>query len=143
MKMKLFKVIDIDGRERDFYRMEFGNYIYQFGATSEGTLFLCDVYLGDSYTVYYQTLSYETPIPTRRLSDNKVDVTFKTTDKEENSFIIYKFFYILSQLGGLFIFWMLIIGLIIKPYNYNSFRKEVVSFLFIINFNFYKYIVWK
>ena len=102
-KLKLSQVIDLDGRTQRFFRLELSNYVYKYNPGGK-VMMRAAIFIDNDHTIYYQTLSYGTPTFNRRLQDKKVNENSTTSEKEHNSFPLFKIFYILSQLGGLFIF---------------------------------------
>lgn len=129
MSLKLFQILDLDGRSQIFFRLEFSNYLYQFNPAQLGIMHLTEIFLENDHTLYLQTLTYDPPVANRRLSNSQIDTSAKTIEEEQNSFFLFNFLYILSQLGGFFIFWMGLISLATETVFNNMFKKQIVSFL--------------
>ena len=120
------EVVDLDGRTRSFWQLRREASFYFFDAGEQGFMILFTFVLRNEVTRYTQYYSYKNLTEARRLSSTEVSVTKKQEKEEDNSNIIFQFFYILSQLGGLYSFLACVLGIVLSPLVFNIFSKDLV-----------------
>ena len=118
-------VEDLDGRTSVFWRMEEKNYFYYFMGPDNRNYFVSTFQPIYGYYKYKQYYAYDQPSITRRLDGSLTNVSTKNEITENNSSTIFQILYVLSQLGGLYIFLTNFVSFIITMRTYQSFKNEM------------------
>jgi len=126
MDLHANEVIDLDGRVTLFWNLKRNSHYYFYDGGQTGMPSIFNLILKAEVTRYTQYYSYENPTEARRLSSTEVSVTKKQEKEEDNSNIIFQFFYVLSQLGGLYSFLACVLGIVLSPLIHNMFSKDLV-----------------
>ena len=98
--------VDIDGRETTFWRVRESNYNFDRLQLVSRLLYRMRFLLDNRFTEYQHYYGYNQPSISRNLNDTVEISTKKEVDDQINTNIIFEFFFILSQLGGLYSFFM-------------------------------------
>mmetsp|Transcript_10349 Transcript_10349/g.11805 ORF Transcript_10349/g.11805 Transcript_10349/m.11805 type:complete len:89 (+) Transcript_10349:883-1149(+) len=85
-----------------FWRLTPTNYFYYFKQSVSGPLIFTSFTLSPGFTKYTQYYTYSAPVAARNL-DSEIKTSTKTTTQKNNE-DSYFGFYMLSQLGGLYVF---------------------------------------
>mmetsp|Transcript_12836 Transcript_12836/g.11366 ORF Transcript_12836/g.11366 Transcript_12836/m.11366 type:complete len:199 (-) Transcript_12836:87-683(-) len=128
-KMQRSVVSDIDGRLTNFWNFRTIRDLQFHPQLYYGYIMIFEFHIQSDYYLYKQYYSFDKPTISRRLSESEVNTVEKVEEEDLNNNILFRFFYILSQLGGLYSTLSLILGLILQPIIANMFRTEAIKLL--------------
>lgn len=124
------EVHDLDGRVRNFWTLEPGRYYYKQGAgVTEQTMARFNFELSSKVKVIYMYQDFSPQYTGRNLNSTTTEVE----DDEVEEGGIYKILYIVSQLGGLFIFLIMVLGIIMYPLTNQFFIHNTAEQIKIIS----------